>query len=106
MRLQVQKVTIFRSFSQKLNEPPVPKTKTRRPEDYSSRDFKSRLASHLAARGISRQDLEEAVNRGENGMCPSETHMGTAFFVEGGRNFFMCTWVKNGCRGGDVFWLP
>ena len=29
--------------------------------------------------------------------------MGTAFFVEGGKNFVMCTWVKNGYRGGDVF---
>ncbi len=30
-------------------------------------------------------------------------HMGTTFFVEGGRIFFMCTGVKNGYRGGDVF---
>ncbi len=30
------------------------------------------------------------------------THMGTAFFVEGKKIFFRCTWVKNGYRGGYV----
>ncbi len=33
----------------------------------------------------------------------SFTHVGTTFFIEVGRFFFMCTWVKNGYRGGDVF---
>ncbi len=31
--------------------------------------------------------------------------MGTTFFVEGVNKFFVCTWVKNGFRGGDVFGL-
>ncbi len=30
-------------------------------------------------------------------------HKGTTFFVEGVKNFFMFTWVKNSYRGGDVF---
>ena len=30
--------------------------------------------------------------------------MGTTFFIEGVKNFFfMCAWVKNASRGGDVF---
>ena len=32
-----------------------------------------------------------------------EANTHTAFFAEGGRKNFMCTWVKNGYRGGDIF---
>ena len=28
--------------------------------------------------------------------------MGATFFLEGVKIFFMCTWVKNTYRGGDV----
>ena len=42
--------------------------------------------------------------REEEKLIYTHADMGTAFFVEGGgRIFFMCTWVKNGYRGGDVF---
>ncbi len=30
-------------------------------------------------------------------------HMGTTFFVEGVKIFFVRKWVKNGSRGGGVF---